>query len=58
MPMRDCIEMVEKLGNSTMAKLLETHLETFLDLYKKTREISLVLTLERTKIGLRPNSKC
>jgi hypothetical protein len=35
MPMRDCIEMVEKLGNSTMAKLLETHLETFLDLYKK-----------------------
>lgn len=35
MPMRDCIEMVEKLGNSTMAKLLETHLETFLELYKK-----------------------
>ena len=29
------IEMVEKLGNPTMAKLLETHLETFLDLYKK-----------------------
>lgn len=38
MPMRDCIEMVEKLGNSTMAKLLETHLETFLDLYKKDWE--------------------
>lgn len=29
-PMRECIEMVEKLGNPTMAKLLEEHLEQFI----------------------------
>ena len=29
-PMRECIEMVEKLGNHTMAKLLEEHLEQFI----------------------------
>ena len=28
--MRECIEMVEKLGNPTMAKLLEEHLEQFI----------------------------
>lgn len=34
-PVRDCIEMVEKLGNPTMANLLEKHLEQFIQLYKK-----------------------
>ena len=29
-PMRECIEMVKKLGNPTMAKLLEEHLEQFI----------------------------
>lgn len=29
-PMRECIEMVKKLGNLTMAKLLEEHLEQFI----------------------------
>lgn len=33
--MFECIEMVKKLGNPTMAKLLEEHFEQYLKQYKK-----------------------